>query len=86
MTVEDYVNNLEKLTTDIRFTLYNIFYKRILVIWIVSAFLILLGILFGNKQPGLVLFGLGIAWLVLNAAAIFLCMWVKLKVWLRAWC
>ncbi|XP_023339421.1 transmembrane protein 268 [Eurytemora carolleeae] len=79
LTVEDYVNNLEKLTTDIRFTLYNIFYKRILVIWIVSAFLILLGILFGNKQPGLVLFGLGIAWLVLNAAAIFLCMWVKLK-------
>jgi hypothetical protein len=63
-----------------RFTLYNILYKRILVIWIFSAFVILLGILFGNKSPGLVLFGLGVAWLILNAAAIFLCMWVKLKV------
>jgi len=79
LTVEEYVSSLEKLTTDIRFTLYNILYKRILVIWIVSAFIILLGILFGNKQPGLVLFGLGVAWLILNAAAIFLCMWVKLK-------
>lgn len=79
LTVEDYVNSLEKLTTDMRFTLYNLFYKRILVIWIFSAFIILLGILFGNKQPGLVLFGLGVAWLILNAAAIFLCMWVKLK-------
>jgi hypothetical protein len=67
-----------------RFTLYNILYKRILVIWIFSAFVILLGILFGNKSPGLVLFGLGVAWLILNAAAIFLCMWVKLKVYCTA--
>ena len=74
------MSSLEKLTTDMRFTMYNLFYKRILVIWIVSAFMILLGILFGNKQPGLVLFGLGLAWLILNAAAIFFCMWVKLKV------
>lgn len=79
LTVEEYVSSLEKLTTDMRFTMYNLFYKRILVIWIASAFMILLGILFGNKQPGLVLFGLGLAWLILNAAAIFFCMWVKLK-------
>ena len=74
------MSSLEKLTTDMRFTMYNLFYKRILVIWIASAFIILLGILFGNKQPGLVLFGLGLAWLILNAAAIFFCMWIKLKV------
>ena len=69
---------MEKLTTDMRFTMYNIFYKRILVIWIFTAFMILLGILF-SKQIGLVLFGLGVAWLICNAMAIFLCMWVKLK-------
>ena len=70
---------MEKLMTDMRFTLYNIFYKRILVIWIFSAFMILLGILF-SKQIGIALFGLGVTWLICNAVAIFLCMWVKLKV------
>ena len=79
MTVEEYVSAMEKLMTDMRFTLYNILYKRILVIWIFSAFMILLGILFSKKQ-GLLLFGLGVAWLICNAIAIFLCMWVKLKV------
>ena len=44
--VEEYVSSLEKLTTDMRFTLYNILYKRILVIWIFSAFMVLIGILF----------------------------------------
>jgi len=78
LTVEEYVSAMEKLTTDMRFTMYNIFYKRILVIWIFTAFMILLGILF-SKQIGLVLFGLGVAWLICNAMAIFLCMWVKLK-------
>jgi len=78
LTVEEYVSSMEKLMTDMRFTLYNILYKRILVIWIFSAFMILLGILFSKKQ-GLLLFGLGVAWLICNAVAIFLCMWVKLK-------
>lgn len=78
LTVEEYVSSLEKLTRDMRFTMYTIFYKRILVIWIFTAFMILLGILF-SKQFGLVLFGLGVAWLICNAMAIFLCMWVKLK-------
>jgi len=78
LTVEEYVSSMEKLTTDMRFTMYNIFYKRILVIWIFTAFMILLGILF-SKQIGLILFGLGVAWLICNAMAIFLCMWVKLK-------
>ena len=50
LTVEDYVQSLEKLTTDMRFTLYNILYKRILVIWIFSAFMVLIGILFSRKQ------------------------------------
>ena len=40
------MSSLEKLTTDMRFTLYNILYKRILVIWIFSAFMVLIGILF----------------------------------------
>jgi len=78
LTVEEYVSSMEKLMTDMRFTLYNILYKRILVIWIFSAFMILLGILF-SKKTGLLLFGLGVAWLICNAVAIFLCMWVKLK-------
>jgi len=78
LTVEEYVSSLEKLTTDIRFTMYTIFYKRILVIWIFTAFMILLGILFAG-QTGLTLFGLGVAWLICNALAIFFCMWVKLK-------
>ena len=50
LTVEEYVSCLEKLTTDMRFTLYNILYKRILVIWIFSAFMVLIGILFSRKQ------------------------------------
>jgi hypothetical protein len=50
LTVEEYVSCLEKLTTDMRFTLYNILYKRILVIWIFSAFMVLIGILFSRQQ------------------------------------
>ena len=78
LTVEEYVSSLEKLTRDMRFTMFNIFYKRILVVWIFTAFMLLLGILF-SRQMGLVLFGLGVAWLICNAMAIFLCMWLKLK-------
>jgi len=78
LTVEDYVSSMEKLVTDMRFNLYIILYKRILVIWIFSAFMILLGILF-SKKTGLVLFGMGVAWLICNAVAIFLCMWLKMK-------
>lgn len=78
LTVEEYVNCLEKLTTDMRFTLYSILYKRILVIWIFTAFMVLIGILFSREQ-GVWLFLLGVGWLVCNAISIFLCMWVKLK-------
>lgn len=78
LTVEEYVSAMEKLTRDMRFTLYIIFYKRILVIWIFSAFMLLLGILFSGHTQ-LALFGLGVGWLICNALAIFLCMWVKLK-------
>jgi hypothetical protein len=31
LTVEEFVQSMEKLTTDMRFTLFNICYKRILV-------------------------------------------------------
>jgi len=78
LTVEEYVQTMDKLTTDMRFTLFNICYKRILVIWIATAFTILLCLLFSGFQ-GVELFACGVAWLVMNAAAIFICMWVKLK-------
>lgn len=42
------------------------------------AFIVLLALLFSGVT-GLTLFGLGIMWLILNAAAIFLCMFVKIK-------
>ena len=77
--MEEYVSTMEKLMTDMRFTTYNMCYKRILVIWIFSAFMILLGVLFSGVQH-VALFGLGVGWLLLNASAIFICMWIKLKV------
>lgn len=69
---------MELLVNDVRFTMYNICYKRILVIWVTLAFIVLLGLLFSGTN-GLTLFGLGIGWLVLNAAAIFLSMYIKFK-------
>lgn len=78
LTVEEYVHALELLVNDARFTLYNICYKRVLVCWITLAFLVLLALLFSGLT-GLTLFSLGVLWLVLNAAAIFLCMWIKLR-------
>ncbi|XP_018561577.1 uncharacterized protein LOC108903770 isoform X2 [Anoplophora glabripennis] len=78
LTVEEYVQAMELLVNDVRFSLYNVCYKRILVVWITLAFLVLLGLLFSGLT-GLILFGLGIAWLVLNAGAIFLSMYLKFK-------
>lgn len=69
---------MELLVNDVRFTLYNICYKRVLIIWISVAFLVLLSLLFSGLT-GLTLFGLGIGWLLLNAAVIFLSMWIKFK-------
>ncbi|KAJ8680457.1 hypothetical protein QAD02_016244 [Eretmocerus hayati] len=78
LTVEDYVYVMELLVNDVRFNMYNICYKRILVVWIFTAFVVLLGLLFSGVT-GLTLFGLGVMWLFLNAAAIFLCMFIKIK-------
>ncbi|XP_067001525.2 transmembrane protein 268 isoform X2 [Anabrus simplex] len=78
LTVEDYVHVMEILTNDVRFNIYNVCYKRILVVWIFTAFVVLLGLLFSGVT-GLTLFGLGVMWLVLNALAIFFCMWIKIK-------
>lgn len=78
LTVEDYVHIMELLVNDVRFNMYNICYKRILVLWIFTAFIVLLGLLFSGVT-GLTLFGLGVMWLVLNAAAIFFCMFIKIK-------
>ena len=78
LTVEEYVQAMELLVNDFRFTMYNICYKRILVIWITLAFFILLGLLFSGLT-GLMLFALGIGWLVLNAGMIFLSIWIKFK-------
>lgn len=79
LTVEDYVNIMDLLTNDVRFSLYNVCYKRVLVVWIFTAFIILLALLFSGLT-GLTLFGLGVLWLVFNGAAIFICMWIKIKV------
>ncbi|GAB0097066.1 uncharacterized protein DMENIID0001_126590 [Sergentomyia squamirostris] len=78
LTVEEYVHAMEMLVNDYRFTLYNICYKRVLVCWILFAFAVLLGLLFSGLT-GITLFVLGVVWLFLNAAAIFLCMWIKLR-------
>ncbi|XP_055636465.1 uncharacterized protein LOC129775590 isoform X2 [Toxorhynchites rutilus septentrionalis] len=78
LTVEEYVHAMETLVNDYRFTMYNICYKRVLVLWILFAFIVLLGLLFSGLY-GITLFSLGVGWLFLNAAAIFLCMWVKLR-------
>lgn len=58
--------------------MYNICYKRILCCWILFAFSVLMGLLFSGLN-GIALFSLGVAWLFLNASAIFLCMWMKLR-------
>lgn len=79
LTVEDYVHIMSQLVNDYRFTLYNVCYKRILMLWILLGFVILLIILFSGLSQ-LELFGAGIGWLMVNAGAIFLCMWVKIKV------
>ncbi|XP_011154407.1 transmembrane protein 268 isoform X2 [Harpegnathos saltator] len=78
LTVEDYVHIMELLVNDVRFNMYNVCYKRILVLWIFTAFVVLLGLLFSGVT-GLTLFGLGVMWLILNAAAIFVCMFIKIK-------
>ncbi|KAJ6648295.1 Transmembrane protein [Pseudolycoriella hygida] len=78
LTVEEYVHALETLVNDFRFTIYNVCYKRVLCVWIFFAFSVLLGLLFSGLK-GIALFSLGVGWLFLNAAAIFLCMWVKLR-------
>ncbi|CAH1991825.1 unnamed protein product [Acanthoscelides obtectus] len=78
LTVEEYVQAMELLVNDVRFSLYNVCYKRVLVCWITVAFIALLGLLFSGLT-GLALFGLGIGWLVLNAGAIFLSMYAKYR-------
>lgn len=49
-----------------------------LLVWVVFAFSVLFGLLFSGLK-GIPLFSLGVGWLFLNAAAIFICMWVKLR-------
>lgn len=78
LTVEEYVHAMELLVNDVRFTLYNICYKRILVCWIFLAFVVLMGFLFSGLS-GLTQFTLGIVWLLLNAVAICVSMWLKLQ-------
>ncbi|XP_031616918.1 uncharacterized protein LOC116336876 isoform X2 [Contarinia nasturtii] len=78
LTVEEYVHAMETLVNDFRFTLYNVCYKRVLLVWVVFALCVMLGLLFSGLK-GIPLFSLGVGWLFLNAAAIFMCMWVKLR-------
>ncbi|XP_022644781.1 transmembrane protein 268-like isoform X1 [Varroa destructor] len=80
ITVEDYVLALQILTNDLRFTLYNILYKRILLMWMLMGFVILLSLLFSGTK-GLALFGGGVFWLIVNAVGIFAFMYIKLKLY-----
>jgi O-antigen/teichoic acid export membrane protein len=70
---------MELLTSDVRFNAYTICYKRLLASWLSAAFFILLIILFSGVV-GIHLFALGISWLIINAAAVFFCMYLKIKV------
>lgn len=70
---------MQVLLNDMRFNLYIILYKRILVIWIAFGFIVLLILLFSGVK-GLALFGGGVLWLIINALGIFVSMWVKIKV------
>ncbi|OQR76332.1 hypothetical protein BIW11_07840 [Tropilaelaps mercedesae] len=79
ITVEDYVLALQILTNDVRFTLYNVLYKRVLLLWMFTGFVILLSLLFSGTR-GLALFGGGVFWLIVNAVGIFAFMYIKLKV------
>ena len=79
LTVEDYVQIMENLVHDVRFTAYNLCYKRLLMAWLLASFIVLLGLLFSGAK-GITLFGCGVIWLIINAGAIFVCMWMKNKV------
>lgn len=70
---------MQVLVNDIRFNIYNMCYKRVLILWIMLGFIILLSLLFSGVR-GLALFGGGIVWLIVNAVGIFVCMWLKIKV------
>lgn len=78
LTVEEYLSAMEVLVNDFRFNCYNICYKRILMAWILLGFLVLLALLFSGVR-GIVLFGAGVIWLLLNASGIFVCMWIKIR-------
>ncbi|KAF8782000.1 hypothetical protein HNY73_012337 [Argiope bruennichi] len=80
LTVEDYVMTMQVLVNDVRFNLYNVCYKRVLILWIMLGFVILLSLLFSGVR-GLALFGGGIVWLIINAVGIFVCMWLKIKLY-----
>ncbi|GIY38272.1 uncharacterized protein CEXT_724051 [Caerostris extrusa] len=80
LTVEDYVMTMQVLVNDVRFNLYNVCYKRVLIVWIMLGFMILLSLLFSGVR-GLALFGGAIVWLIVNAVGIFVCMWVKIKLY-----
>ena len=47
--------------------------------WILMGFVVLLALLFSGVR-GIVLFGAGVIWLLLNASGIFVCMWIKIRV------
>ncbi|XP_064458176.1 transmembrane protein 268-like isoform X2 [Ornithodoros turicata] len=78
LTVEDYVSAMQVMVHDVRFNLYNVCYKRLLLAWVLLGFFILLCLLFSGVR-GLALFGGGVVWLVVNALGIFVCMWLKFK-------
>lgn len=76
LTVEDYVTAITMLTNDYRFNLFIIFYKRIMMIWIITSVLLLLLILFSG-MIGAWLFISAMSWVLINSMSIFIVLYLK---------
>uniref|UniRef100_A0A914W7G2 Transmembrane protein 268 n=1 Tax=Plectus sambesii TaxID=2011161 RepID=A0A914W7G2_9BILA len=81
MPVEDYVTAMELLTNDYRFRAYTVFYRRLISIWIVMCLVILLILLFSSpSQGGLLVFLLVLAWMLLVAVGLVICLLIKKQI------
>ncbi|XP_074597476.1 uncharacterized protein LOC141852375 isoform X2 [Brevipalpus obovatus] len=78
LTVEDYVAAMQNLVNDYRFKVYIVFYKRVMMIMITLAFIILMVLLFSGARGTPLIVG-GIIWLIINGFGIFISLWLKFK-------
>ena len=78
LTVEEYVQGMSLLVNDVRFTAFNVCYKRVVFFWISCGFLFLMSLLFSGAR-GVSLFAGGSLWLMMNAVGVFACIYFKFK-------